>query len=55
MHVSRIKIGTCILIPPIRNPVFMAKEIASLHMLSGGRYELGVGVGWDARNSPSPG
>jgi alkanesulfonate monooxygenase SsuD/methylene tetrahydromethanopterin reductase-like flavin-dependent oxidoreductase (luciferase family) len=46
---SRIRIGTCILIPPIRNPVFLAKEIASLHMLSGGRYELGVGVGWDAR------
>lgn len=46
---SRIKIGTCILIPPIRNPVFLAKEIASLHMLSGGRYELGVGVGWDAK------
>ena len=46
---SRIRIGNCILIPPIRNPVFLAKEIASLHMLSGGRYELGVGVGWDAR------
>ena len=45
---SRIKIATGILIPPIRNPVFMAKEIASLHMLSGGRFELGVGVGWDA-------
>jgi len=39
---SRIKIGTSILIPPIRNPVFLAKEIASLQMLSGGRYELGV-------------
>ncbi len=46
---SRINIATGILIPPIRNPVFMAKEIASLHMLSGGRFELGVGVGWDAR------
>ncbi|HEX5319506.1 MAG TPA: TIGR03619 family F420-dependent LLM class oxidoreductase [Stellaceae bacterium] len=46
---SRIKIATGILIPPIRNPVFMAKEIASLHVLSGGRFELGVGVGWDAQ------
>ena len=45
---TRVTVGTCILIPPIRNPVFLAKEIASLHMLSGGRFELGVGVGWDA-------
>jgi probable F420-dependent oxidoreductase len=45
---SRIKIATGIIIPPIRNPVFLAKEIASLVFLSGGRFELGVGVGWDA-------
>lgn len=44
---SRIKLATGILIPPIRNPVFLAKEIASLVYLSGGRFELGVGVGWD--------
>jgi alkanesulfonate monooxygenase SsuD/methylene tetrahydromethanopterin reductase-like flavin-dependent oxidoreductase (luciferase family) len=48
LHVSD-QIGNCILIPPIRNPVFLAKEIASLHMLSGGRHELAVGVGWDAQ------
>jgi alkanesulfonate monooxygenase SsuD/methylene tetrahydromethanopterin reductase-like flavin-dependent oxidoreductase (luciferase family) len=52
---SRIGIGTCILIPPIRNPVFLAKEIASLHMLSGGRYELGVGSAGTRGNSPPPG
>ena len=45
----RIKIATGILIPAIRNPVFLAKEIASLQFLSGGRFELGVGVGWDAQ------
>ena len=45
---SRIKLATGILIPPIRNPVFLAKEIASLVFLSGGRFELGIGVGWDA-------
>jgi probable F420-dependent oxidoreductase len=45
---SRIKVATGILIPSIRNPVFLAKEIASLVYLSGGRFELGVGVGWDA-------
>ena len=45
---SRIKLATGILIPPIRNPIFLAKEIASLVFLSGGRFELGIGVGWDA-------
>jgi len=45
---TRIRLATGILILPIRNPVFMAKEIASLHMLSGGRFELGIGAGWDA-------
>lgn len=44
---KRIKLATGILILPIRNPVFMAKEIASLQYLSGGRFELGVGAGWD--------
>jgi len=44
----RIALATGILIPAIRNPVFVAKEIASLQFLSGGRFELGIGVGWDA-------
>jgi alkanesulfonate monooxygenase len=44
----RIKLATGILILAIRNPVFMAKEIASLQYLSTGRFELGVGAGWDA-------
>src|SRR5437868_2061237 len=37
-----------ILIAALRNPVFVAKDIASLQYLSGGRFELGIGVGWDA-------
>jgi len=45
---SKIALATGILIAALRNPVFVAKEIASLQFLSGGRFELGIGVGWDA-------
>lgn len=41
-----LRLGTCILILPQRNPLVLAKEIATLDHLSGGRVELGIGVGW---------
>ncbi len=41
-----LKLGTCILILPQRNPLVLAKELATLDLLSGGRVELGIGVGW---------
>ena len=41
-----LRLGTCILIVPQRNPLILAKELASLDQLSGGRVELGLGVGW---------
>src|SRR6266487_3209830 len=43
---SRVKLGTSILVLPTRQPVMLAKEIATLQHLSGGRFIYGVGTGW---------
>ena len=44
----RIRVGTAILVLPLRQPVVLAKELATLDFVSGGRLVLGVGTGWDA-------
>ncbi len=41
-----IKLGTMVLVLPLRNPAYFAKEWATLDLLSGGRSIFGVGVGW---------
>ena len=43
---SRIKLGSSVLVLPYRNPVVLAKELASLDVLSSGRLLLGVAAGW---------
>jgi probable F420-dependent oxidoreductase len=43
---KRVKLGTGILILPQRHPVYVAKELATLDVLSQGRALLGIGIGW---------
>ncbi len=44
---SRIKLGTAVCLVTERDPITLAKEVASLDRLSGGRFLFGVGAGWN--------
>jgi len=45
-HTQTVRLGTGIIILPQRNPLVLAKELASLDVLSGGRLMFGVGIGY---------
>ncbi|MBO0832672.1 MAG: LLM class F420-dependent oxidoreductase [Actinobacteria bacterium] len=44
---SRIKLGTAVCLVTERDPITLAKQVASLDVLSGGRFLFGVGAGWN--------
>ena len=44
---SRIRLGTGILLAAQHDPIVLAKQVATLDHLSGGRFSLGVGYGWN--------
>lgn len=44
---SRIRLGTCVALPLEHDPITLAKAVASLDHLSGGRVVLGAGFGWN--------
>ena len=45
-HTRIVRLGTGILLLPQHQPLILAKELASLDVLSGGRLMVGIGVGW---------
>jgi probable F420-dependent oxidoreductase len=54
---EHVRLGTAVLVLPLRNPVMFAKQAASIDVASRGRLELGLGAGWleeefDALNAP---
>jgi len=45
-HTKKIQLGTSVLVLPYHTPIQLARRIATLDVLSGGRVLVGVGVGW---------
>ncbi|HEU0160610.1 MAG TPA: LLM class flavin-dependent oxidoreductase, partial [Hyphomicrobiaceae bacterium] len=50
---TSIKVGTGILVMPVRNPVILAKELATIDHISNGRLLVGAAVGWYKREFDS--
>ncbi len=44
---SRLRFGTGVALVPQRNPIYTAKEVCTLDWLTDGRFDFGVGVGWN--------
>ena len=49
------RLGTLVIDNDFRNPLLLAREVATLDVLSNGRFELGIGAGWWIRDNESLG
>ena len=47
---TRLRVGSFVFANDYRNPVMLAKEVATIDTLSGGRVEIGIGAGWNVRD-----
>lgn len=47
-NTQKVRLGTSVLVAAYRSPVVVAKMVATLDVLSGGRFILGLGAGWSA-------
>lgn len=47
---THLRVGSFVFANDYRNPVMLAKEVATIDVLSGGRVEVGIGAGWSARD-----
>ena len=52
---SRLRLGTGICLLTEHDPICLAKEVATLDLISGGRFELGIGAGWNAEEMENHG
>lgn len=50
---ERLRVGSCVILSPLRSPAVLAKEIASLDFLSKGRIVLGLAVGGSSLSNPA--
>lgn len=45
-HTSRVRLGVALVNAPFVSPTYLAKQASTLDVLSGGRFDLGLGLGW---------
>lgn len=45
-HTTTLRVGTAVALLPLRHPLLWAREVSTIDHFTGGRFELGIGVGW---------